>query len=396
MNEIKIEPCDIWNVDETGVSTVNRTVRVISRCGRKQIGQITSAERGQLVTLVQAVSATGMRAPSYFVFPRARFKEWFLNGGPSGSTGGANPSGWINAELFLEFLKNFQKFTRCDRDYPVLVLLDNHESHRSLAALQFCRDNGIHAVSFPPHCSHRLQPLDVSVFGPFKTALNKQFELFLRMHPGRGIHIFDIPAMVTRALEVGADERNIKAGFKATGIWPMDSDIFKDIDFMPSATTNRAEPTTVEDENENEEERNEPSHQAEVKETIDRSLFLSSTIESLSPFPEAPPRIQKKQRGRKPGRTMILTDGKEIEKIEEEERQRRISEISKQDKIQQQKEKREYLENVKMENKKQQEENKKLQELKKKQKEEINKLQEIKKKQREEMKLVKQEKNIKQ
>jgi len=210
MNEIKVGPSDIWNIDETGV---HKTVRVISRCGRKQIGQITSSERGNLVTLVQAVSAIGNRAPSYFVFPRARFQAHFLNGGPLGATRGANPSGWINAKLFVEFLKSFQQFTRCNRDHPVLLLLDNHESHRSLEALQFCRDNGIHVVSFPPHCSHRLQPLDVSVFGPFKTAINKQFETFMRMNPGRVVQIFDIPAMVSRALELAANEVNIKSGF---------------------------------------------------------------------------------------------------------------------------------------------------------------------------------------
>ena len=32
------------------------------------------------------------------------------------------------------------------------------------------RENGIHIVTFPPHCSHKLQYLDISVYGPLKTA----------------------------------------------------------------------------------------------------------------------------------------------------------------------------------------------------------------------------------
>lgn len=245
MDEIKVTPYNIWNVDEIGVTTVHKTVRVVSRCGRKQIGQITSAERGQLVTLIQAVSAGGVRSPSFFVFPRVRFWPHFLNGGPVGCSGGANPSGWSNSELFLEFLRQFKKFTRCTPTDPIFLLLDNHESHRALAVLEFCRANGIHVVSFPPHCSHRLQPLDVSVFGPFKTALNKQFESFMRMHPGRAVQIFDIPTMVARALEHGATEVNIKSGFRATGIWPIDSDIFQDIDYLPSSTTDRPNPADI-------------------------------------------------------------------------------------------------------------------------------------------------------
>ena len=179
MEDIKVSPHNIWNVDVTGVSTVHQTVRVMSRCGRKQVGQITSVERGQMVILIQAVSAAGMRASSISVCPRVRFHQPFLNGGPVGCVGGANPSGWSNAELFLEFSKTFQKFTRWTVLDPILLLLDNHESHRSLSALEYCRNNGIHVVFFPPHCSHRLQPLDVSVFGSFKAALRGCWTYFV-------------------------------------------------------------------------------------------------------------------------------------------------------------------------------------------------------------------------
>ncbi|KAK9747247.1 hypothetical protein QE152_g5483 [Popillia japonica] len=47
--------------------------------------------------------------------------------------------------------------------------------------------------------------------------------------------------MVSRALEQGASEVNIKSGFRA-GIWAMDSDIFQDIDLLPSSTTDRPNP----------------------------------------------------------------------------------------------------------------------------------------------------------
>ena len=248
MDAIKVGPSDIWNVDETGISTVHRAVRVISRRGQRQVGHITSGESGNLVTLVQAVSATGNRVPPYFVFPRVRFQPHFLNGGPVGSKGRANSSRWITAELFVEFLKTFQASTRCDRDHPVLLILDNHESHCSLAALQFCRNNGIHVLSFPPHCSHRLQPLDVGVFKPFKTAIDKQFDTFMRMNPRRVVQFYDIPAMVSRALEISVNEVNIKSGFRSTGIWPMNADIFQETDFMPSATTDRANPNYVSNE----------------------------------------------------------------------------------------------------------------------------------------------------
>lgn len=59
-----------WNMDESGFTTVQRPNRIIARKGRKQIGAVTSAERGTLVTVALAVSAIGTSIPPFFVFPR--------------------------------------------------------------------------------------------------------------------------------------------------------------------------------------------------------------------------------------------------------------------------------------------------------------------------------------
>ena len=40
----------VYNLDETGITTVHNVPRVIAKKGVKQLGQITSAERGELVT----------------------------------------------------------------------------------------------------------------------------------------------------------------------------------------------------------------------------------------------------------------------------------------------------------------------------------------------------------
>ena len=60
---------NIWNVDETGITNVHKPGRIESRKGRKQVGQVTSAERGQLVTLIYAICANGNNMSPYFVFP---------------------------------------------------------------------------------------------------------------------------------------------------------------------------------------------------------------------------------------------------------------------------------------------------------------------------------------
>lgn len=61
LNSLKLECADICTMDETGVTTVQSPDRVVARRGFKQIGRVTSAERGSLVTVAVAVSTQFLR-----------------------------------------------------------------------------------------------------------------------------------------------------------------------------------------------------------------------------------------------------------------------------------------------------------------------------------------------
>ena len=51
-----------------------------------------------------------------------------------------------------------------------LLVFDGHISHVNKAFLHRCLDYQVLPVCLPPHATHFLQPLDVSVFGPLKHA----------------------------------------------------------------------------------------------------------------------------------------------------------------------------------------------------------------------------------
>lgn len=53
-------------------------------------------------------------------------------------------------------------------DKKLILVLDNHESHKYYPALKYAFDNHIVFVLFAPHTTHKIQPLHVSVFGPIK------------------------------------------------------------------------------------------------------------------------------------------------------------------------------------------------------------------------------------
>uniref|UniRef100_A0A2H1WYS1 SFRICE_036224 n=1 Tax=Spodoptera frugiperda TaxID=7108 RepID=A0A2H1WYS1_SPOFR len=75
----------------------------------------------------------------------------------------------MTATEFLTYIDHFIKFTKPTPEEPVLLLLDNHSSHVDINVVEKAKANSIIMLSFPPHCTHRLQPLDVGINGPFKS-----------------------------------------------------------------------------------------------------------------------------------------------------------------------------------------------------------------------------------
>ena len=52
------EPLNIYNCDETGVTTVHVTPKIIAPKGKKQVESMTSAERGSNITTIAAINPT--------------------------------------------------------------------------------------------------------------------------------------------------------------------------------------------------------------------------------------------------------------------------------------------------------------------------------------------------
>jgi len=301
----------IYNLDETGVTTVQSPKKVIAEKGIKRLNKVTSGERGVLVTVCCIINAYGYSLPPSFIFPRVNFKNHMLIGAPSGSLGLATPSGWMNSTLFIEVLDHFIKFTNCSTENPALLIMDNHESHISLECIDKAKSNGITILTLPPHCSNRMQPLDVSVYGPFKSFYNHSVDSWLQAHPGKTISIYEVAACVGKAFEKSMTPSNIKSGFKSTGIFPYDKFIFNDDDFLVSSVTDRQESQQVSTDNNS----TSPSLvNISPTEASTSKTFVSP--EDLRGYPKAEARKTRVNNRRK-GKSTIATDTPEKDSTEE-------------------------------------------------------------------------------
>ena len=170
LNKESFEATDIWNVDETGLSTVQKPARIVASKGVRQVSKVTSRERGITVTAVCAVSASGTYMPPMFIYPRKRIPQAMMTNAPPASIAYGSSNGWIDSELFLKWLEHFCAFTKASKDRPQLIILDGHHSHKTLAAIELAESKGVHLLTLPPHSTHRMQPLDRTFFRPLKTA----------------------------------------------------------------------------------------------------------------------------------------------------------------------------------------------------------------------------------
>lgn len=103
------------------------------------MGALSSAERGSLVTVM---SAGGTFIPPMLIFPRKNMTHLLMKGAPPGAIGRCHPSGWIQSNLFTDWLRHFIEKTKPTKEDPVLLILDGHNSHtKNIDIVNVARDN---------------------------------------------------------------------------------------------------------------------------------------------------------------------------------------------------------------------------------------------------------------
>ncbi|XP_050299257.1 uncharacterized protein LOC126738130 [Anthonomus grandis grandis] len=156
------------------------------------------------------------------IFPRKKMKdELFLNA-PTGTCKMISHSGFINKELFCQWLRHFKSYSKPSAENQVG---------------KFCRDNYIDLLSLPPHASHRMQPLDVGFFGPLKCAYNRECDKWMVSNPGKVIMQMQVAGLFNQAYTSVANIGKSENSFRASGIYPYNPDQFNDDNFAPSCVT---------------------------------------------------------------------------------------------------------------------------------------------------------------
>lgn len=137
---------------------------------------------------------------------------------------------------FLWFKKVFvpQAEARNTSGQPILLIMDGHGSHETDEMRQYGRSRNppTHIYLFPPHTTHRLQPLDIGVYG---VAQRRWLRLCdLRTADGNPITRDEVIREWMGIRHLFMTQDIIFSAWKKAGLHPFNPEVFTDEDFAPS------------------------------------------------------------------------------------------------------------------------------------------------------------------
>jgi hypothetical protein len=224
-------------MDKTGITSVQKLSKIVASKGVCQVGKVTSGELGVTVTAICAMSAADVFLSPMFILPRKRMVDSLMRETRPQAVGYADPSGWTDSDLFLKWLEHFVSFTNCSNDAPHIIILDGHHSHKTLSAINYAQDHGIHLITLPPQCNHKMQPLDRTYFKSLKSVYNSQADSWMVANPGKRITLPDMPGLSAKAFLRSETPEKAIDDFKTCGLWPYDANVFTDDDFIRADLT---------------------------------------------------------------------------------------------------------------------------------------------------------------
>ena len=171
--------------------------------------------------------ASGERLPPYILYKGKNLYTTWTEGGAAGTLFGVSNSGWMEGANFLDWFKKlFLSAVQHLSSKPGVVLfVDGHHSHLTLELIELARERGVHLVCFPPHMTHILQPLDVSVYHPLKQAWAAVVKKYKLESMADNVTKCVFPSLISKLWERSFKSSHLLAGFRSTGLYPLDQTV---------------------------------------------------------------------------------------------------------------------------------------------------------------------------
>jgi hypothetical protein len=184
-------------------------------------------DQREWLSVLVCINAAGSSFPFFYIFRGKRFGQNYIQRCEAGATMAMQPRAWMTSYLFGAWVSRFIELVRASGsitpEYRHLLILDGHISHVSVEVVQEARRVGLDLLTLPSHTSHALQPLDVSVFKPFKQFFRQYRDYWMSKNLNQPASKDTLAQWVSLSFRKALTKSNIKAGFPSTGIWPFNA-----------------------------------------------------------------------------------------------------------------------------------------------------------------------------
>lgn len=240
IGQILQDPCvlreNLYNMDETGVmlSMLGSAKVLVGKDDRQ--GSRGAGVKRTMVTAIECISADGRALLPLIIWPASTHRSNWTTYETPGWHYAHSENGYNDSKISLEWLTRvFEPQTREKANgKPRVLICDGFGTHETLEVLEFCFANNIILCRLPSHTSHKLQPCDVGPFAPLKTAYREQVE---RLNHG-GVDTVGkehFISLYSPARDRALTQRNIRAGWSATGLFPFNPErVLKDVPKPPA------------------------------------------------------------------------------------------------------------------------------------------------------------------
>jgi hypothetical protein len=237
LDEYKVQPEDIYNVDETGffIGIASESKRIFS----KESHEIGSPKphlhdiNCERITAIACICADGSKLPPGLIYQSAasKIQDTWLQDFDSEDHNcffTSSPSGWTNDDVCLAWLRDvFDRETKPKaRGRWRLLFVDGYGSYVTMKFLDYCEENKILLATYPPHSTYTLQPLNVGIFSPLSKAYDDEVETFL--HASQGLNTItkrEFFGLFWKAWNKAVSPANIEDSWRATGLVPWNPDV---------------------------------------------------------------------------------------------------------------------------------------------------------------------------
>jgi len=213
------KPCQLFNVDETGMPLNPKPSKMVCGKGSKNPVSICSGNRSQ-ITIVGCVNAAGYCIPPMVIYGRKSISAALVENEIPGRIYGLSSKGWIDQELFDQWFDHFLCYAPSTR--PLLLLMDGHSSHYCPSVIRRAFENKVVLMARPPNTTHLTQPLYKGIYGPLKVEWRRICHDYIVQNPGKLVTLYSFSPLFSKSWMKSMTIANIMAGFSTTGVFPID------------------------------------------------------------------------------------------------------------------------------------------------------------------------------